>query len=116
MSSQHSLPKVSLHWVLVVPFVVQIVGAVSLVGYLSYYSGQQVVGNLANHLLAAVAQRVSDRLDQNLLAPQPIDSSKHTGRVQTRKINRFLTQLNFSPSGQAFILDHSGTIVATSTG
>ncbi|MGI0485540.1 PAS domain S-box protein [Pantanalinema rosaneae CENA516] len=109
-----SLPKVALHWVLVVPFVVQIVGAVGLVGYLSYRSGQQVVCQLANHLLEEVTKRISDRLDQDLLTPQQVVAAKELAPVYTRQIRAFLTQLNFSPSGQALILRRSGQAVATS--
>lgn len=111
---QRSLPKVSLHWVLVVPFVVQIVGAVSWVGYLSYRSGQQVVSNLAGHLLAEVTKRVSDRLDQYLLTPSQVAAAQRLELAHTSKISDFLTQLNFSASGQAFVLRRSGQIVATS--
>ena len=42
--------SISLQWVMILPFVVQIVGVVGLVGYFSYQSGQQTVENLANHL------------------------------------------------------------------
>lgn len=112
---QRFLPKVALHWVLVVPFVVQIIGSVSLVGYLSYRSGQQVVGKLANHLLEEVTKRVSDRLDQDLLTPPVVASVQPLEPAQTTKINHFLTQLDFSPSGQAFILKRSGQLVASST-
>ncbi|MGQ9869266.1 hypothetical protein [Leptodesmis sp.] len=42
------LSGIPLRWVLVITFVLQTVGAVALVGYLSYRSGQQTVENLAN--------------------------------------------------------------------
>jgi signal transduction histidine kinase/DNA-binding NarL/FixJ family response regulator len=42
---------------------VQILGAVGLVGYLSYRSGQQAVENMAKPLMA----EVGDRIDQNLI-------------------------------------------------
>ncbi len=61
-----------LRWVLVIPFVVQTVGAVALVGYLSYRSGEQAVENLANQLLRQTSERVGDRLDSYLHAPQEI--------------------------------------------
>ncbi|HEY9298473.1 MAG TPA: hypothetical protein VIQ31_19370, partial [Phormidium sp.] len=69
---QRSLIKVPLHWVLVVPFVLQTVGAVGLVGYFSYQSGQKAVEDLAHALLAQVSERVSDRLDRYLQTPQDI--------------------------------------------
>ena len=54
---------VSLKTVLIVPFVLQIITAVGLVGYLSYRSGQQAVEDLANQLLRETAERVSDRVN-----------------------------------------------------
>ncbi len=53
---------ISLRWVLIVPFLIQIVGAVGLVGYLSFQSGQQAVEKLATQL----TQEIGDRIDQNL--------------------------------------------------
>ncbi|MBD0346794.1 MAG: HAMP domain-containing protein, partial [Coleofasciculus sp. Co-bin14] len=54
--------KVSLRTVLIVPFVLQIVGAVGLVGYLSYRNGQQAVNDVASQL----GREISDRIEQNL--------------------------------------------------
>lgn len=74
---QHFFPKVPLHWVLVLPFVLQTVGAVGLVGYFSYRSGQEAVEDLAKRLLAQVSERVSDRLDRYLQTPQQIVAINH---------------------------------------
>ena len=54
--------NISLYWIILVPFVVQIVGAVGLVGYLSYRSGEIATDKLANQIM----QEVSDRIDQSL--------------------------------------------------
>jgi len=59
----------SLKTVLIVPFVLQIVTAVGLVGYLSYRSGQKAVEDLANKLLEETAERVSDRVNSYLQQP-----------------------------------------------
>ncbi|NJL89733.1 MAG: hypothetical protein HC916_07990 [Coleofasciculaceae cyanobacterium SM2_1_6] len=53
-------------FVLIVPFVMLVTGAVSLVGYLSYRSGQEAVSNLANQLMDQTSNRVIDRLDTSL--------------------------------------------------
>jgi signal transduction histidine kinase len=45
-----------------VPFVLLIVGAVGIVGYLSFRNAEEAIGDLANQLMAEVGQRV----DQNL--------------------------------------------------
>lgn len=56
----------SLKTVLIVPFVLQIITAVGLVGYLSYRSGQKAVEDLANQLLEETSERVSDRVNSYL--------------------------------------------------
>jgi predicted PurR-regulated permease PerM len=60
--------KLSLRTVLIVPFVVQTVGAVTLVGYLSFRSGQQAVTELANQLTKEQGARIVQNLDQYLKA------------------------------------------------
>ncbi|MBD2055895.1 HAMP domain-containing protein [Oculatella sp. FACHB-28] len=55
--------RISLRLLLVVPVVLQIFGAVGLVGYLSYRNGQQAVNDLAGQL----ENEVSSRIEQNLL-------------------------------------------------
>ncbi|MEE3716497.1 PAS domain S-box protein [Tumidithrix elongata RA019] len=66
------LNSISLHWVLVVPFVLQIVGAVGLVGYFSYRSGQVAVENMAIPLMAEVGDRIDQNLDRYLQTPTEI--------------------------------------------
>lgn len=65
-----SASKVSLQTVLTVPFVVQIVSTVGLVGYLSFKNGQQAVNKLAEGLMSELSQRVEDRLDVYLSSPK----------------------------------------------
>ncbi len=65
MTRDRQSPKIRqipLRLVLIVPFVLQIVGAVGLVGYLSYRSGQKAVEDIAKPLMA----EIGDRIDQNL--------------------------------------------------
>jgi PAS domain S-box-containing protein len=69
--------KVPLRAVLIVPFVLQIVGTVGLVGYLSYKNGQQAVEELANQLLDSVSERISARLDSYLQTPQQLVAANH---------------------------------------
>jgi PAS domain S-box-containing protein len=54
--------KAPLRTILIVLFVLQIVGAVSLVGYLSFRNGQQAVNSVASQL----RREISDRIEQNL--------------------------------------------------
>lgn len=69
--------KVPLRAVLIVPFVLQIVGTVGLVGYLYYKNGQQAVEELANKLLDSVSERISARLDSYLQTPQQLVAANH---------------------------------------
>ncbi|HBB31169.1 MAG TPA: hypothetical protein DDZ80_20735, partial [Cyanobacteria bacterium UBA8803] len=82
--------KLPLQTVLVVPFVLQIVGTVGLVGYLSFKSGQNAVENLAHQLMAQVGERISDRLTTYLNAPQDIVAANRLAVEQgTLDINDF---------------------------
>ncbi|WP_333259326.1 adenylate/guanylate cyclase domain-containing protein [Microcoleus sp. S13_C5] len=54
--------KIPLQIMLIVPFVVQTVGAVAVVGYLSYRNGQKAVNDVATQL----RNETSDRINQNL--------------------------------------------------
>ncbi len=70
------LDKLSLRTVLIVPFVLQIVGAVGLVGYLSFRNGQKAVNNLAGQLMSEVSLRVEQNLQVYLTTPHQINQSK----------------------------------------
>jgi sigma-B regulation protein RsbU (phosphoserine phosphatase) len=65
--------KFRLHTALVVPFILQIVAAVGLVGYLSFRNGQQAVTDLANQLMAEVSNRIDQHLDNYLSTPHLIN-------------------------------------------
>ncbi|MCY7383990.1 MAG: PAS domain S-box protein [Microcoleus sp. CAN_BIN18] len=92
--------KLPLRTVLIVPFVLQTVSAVALVGYLSFKSSQETIEDLAYQLIEQVGERTRDRLTDN---------------SRLSEISTFLTRLHFSPSGQTFIMDRSGNLVAAST-
>ncbi len=63
----HKLP---LRTALVVPFVLQTVVAVGLVGYLSFRNGQQSVDNLAKQLNSEIGKRIEQRVLNYLEEPQ----------------------------------------------
>ncbi|MFM7573629.1 MAG: PAS domain S-box protein, partial [Snowella sp.] len=67
------LKNIPLGWVLVIPFVLQIVGAVGLVGYLSYRSCQKSTEEMANRLMVAMGDRVDQHLDSYLGNAQKIN-------------------------------------------
>ncbi|WP_413164192.1 PAS domain S-box protein [Capilliphycus salinus ALCB114379] len=57
---------VPLRTLLIVPFFLQILGTVGIVGYLSYRSGQQVVEELTNQLITEIGDRITQNLDDYL--------------------------------------------------
>jgi signal transduction histidine kinase/class 3 adenylate cyclase/ActR/RegA family two-component response regulator len=65
--------KVPLRTVLIVPFVVQIVGAVGLVGYLSFMNGQKAVNDLATRLRSEISDRIDQHLDTYFATPHQIN-------------------------------------------
>lgn len=65
--------KLRLRTTLLVPFILQIVAAVGLVGYLSFRNGQQAVTDLANQLMNEVNNRVAQHLDGYLKTPHQIN-------------------------------------------
>ncbi|MBD2259417.1 ATP-binding protein [Pseudanabaena sp. FACHB-2040] len=66
------LQALPLQFVLIVPFVLQIFGAVGLVGYLSYRNGQKAVNDLAEQLMDRTSSAVSQHLDSYLSIPHTI--------------------------------------------
>jgi signal transduction histidine kinase len=67
------LGKTRLRTILVVPFVLQIVATVGLVGYLSFRNGQRAVNSLAVKLLDKSNDVVTQRLDKYLQTAQDIN-------------------------------------------
>ncbi|HEY9850282.1 MAG TPA: response regulator [Leptolyngbyaceae cyanobacterium] len=67
-------PKIPLRYAIVIPFVLQIVGAVSLVGYLSFKNGQKAIEDLVNQLMFNTGNRIQERLDSYLATPHHINA------------------------------------------
>jgi signal transduction histidine kinase/DNA-binding NarL/FixJ family response regulator len=65
--------QIPLRLILIVPFVLQIVGAVGLVGYLSYRSGQEAVEKLADKLMSETSNRIVQHLDSYMGKAQAIN-------------------------------------------
>ncbi|AUC62086.1 two-component sensor / regulator [Cyanobacterium sp. HL-69] len=65
-SLQRKSPRFTLRWVLIVPFLVQIITTVGIVGYLSYRTGQKTIENLADQLLTETSDRTLEYLDNYL--------------------------------------------------
>lgn len=65
--------KLLLRTTLVVPFVLQIVAAVGLTGYLSFINGRRTVDDLSTQLQSETTSRVQERLDSFLEIPHLIN-------------------------------------------
>jgi PAS domain S-box-containing protein len=113
--------KFSLKTVLIVPFIIQIVAAVGLVGYLSFRNGQQAVEEFISLLLSEVTTHIQIHLTHHVQTPHLVNQSVrlepfNTEDVSIREhLNNFLNSLNLSLSGNIFIIDRSGQIVAQTT-
>ncbi|PZO36311.1 MAG: hybrid sensor histidine kinase/response regulator [Pseudanabaena frigida] len=64
--------QISLKLLLIVPFVLQIIGAVGLVGYLSYNSGQKAVENISKSLMSEVGDRIHENLKNYFRKPTEV--------------------------------------------
>ncbi|MEO1208358.1 MAG: diguanylate cyclase [Cyanobacteria bacterium J06638_20] len=67
-----AIGTVPIQTVLVLPFMLQVMGIVGLVAYISYRSGQRSIEELAFELTGEVSERVSDRLNSFLETPQQL--------------------------------------------
>jgi len=80
-SSGHAQKRLPLRWVLVVPFVLQVVGAAGLVGYLSFRNGQKAVEELVTNLQVEASERIDQHLDSYLT------SATNVGQVNADAID-----------------------------
>ncbi len=69
---QHSQKRIPLWLTLALPFVVQTVGSVALVGYTSDRSGQKTVTDLATRLLDQAGDRIVQHLETYFEGPQQV--------------------------------------------
>ncbi|MDJ0703069.1 MAG: ATP-binding protein [Leptolyngbyaceae cyanobacterium MO_188.B28] len=68
-----TISESALRRILIVPFALQIVGTVGLVGYLSFRNGQQAIDDLVSQLMVQVSDRVDQHLDNHLAIPHQIN-------------------------------------------
>ena len=110
--------KLSLRTVLIVPFIIQLIVAIGLVGYFSFRNGQQAVEGFISLLLSEVTAHVQIHINQHLQAPHLINQSvrlnqSNLEQVSTREhFNHFLNSLNLNISEKIILIDRSGQIVA----
>lgn len=92
ISRAKSFRGLPLQLVLVLPFVLQIIGAVGLVGYLSFKNGQQAVNVLVDRLMDKSSNLVSEHLDNYLKTPQRLNQINfHTIELGLLNLKDFKT-------------------------
>ncbi len=106
--------KFPLRTVLIVPFVLQIVGTVGLVGYLSYRNGQKAVEDLAYQLINEVDEGVEQNLQNYLDVPKHINQSL-AAAIRTKVVDwkDFLGLENYFAQQQQIYAKVSTVAIAT---
>ncbi|MBF2048384.1 MAG: PAS domain S-box protein [Elainella sp. C42_A2020_010] len=96
--------KFPLRVTLVVPFVLQILAAVGLVGYLSFRNGQRAVNDLATQLRSEVTARIEAELTTYLESPHNFNQLNASAFAEgnfdlatASNAKQFLTQIQISP-------------------
>jgi adenylate cyclase len=89
--------KIPLKILLIVPFVVQTVGAVAVVGYLSYRNGQKAVNDVATQLRNETSERIKENLTYLVAIPfqsfENYDAALSQNRIDLnngRDVEKFL--------------------------
>ncbi len=67
--------RIPLRLMIVVPFVIQITGAVGIVGFLSFRNGQNAVTEIVTQLQQAIIREVDSNLENYLAIPQQINQT-----------------------------------------
>ncbi len=98
---KYPLKRLPLQLILIVPFTLQILTLSSVVIYFSHKSGKSAVEDLANRLLVNASREIVHHL-------------KQTNIVES-DLSAFLRELHFSESGESFIVEGSGDLVAMSS-
>ncbi len=80
------LAKISLRPLLIIPFVLQVVSAVGLIGWLSFRSGQRSTNHLASQLREKVAHDVEHHIF-NILTMATTASQLTTQTIQSEQLN-----------------------------
>ena len=98
-----------LRTVLIVPFVLQIIGAVGIVGYLSFRNGQKAVNDLASQLRTEVSSRITQHLDSQL------KTARQLAEINGDAVDLGLLDYNnYQQLGQFFGSSYNSTMSAIS--
>ncbi len=85
------IQKKSLKSVLIIPFVLQIVAAVGLVGYLSFKNGEKAVNKLASQVQNEIASQVEDHIKVYLDYHHIITQSNING-FQLNQLSKYASE------------------------
>ncbi len=115
--------KAPLQTVLVVPFLVQILGTVGVVGWLSFQNGQRAVNDVAGQLRGEISDRIKDRMENYMSIPHIVNhlnvQGVKLGQLNLEETQRlehhFLEQIQYFDSISIIYIgrqngDHSGAI------
>ena len=110
ISRLHQKRSISLQILLITPFVLQIFGAVGLVGYFSFRNGQKSVQNLAEQLMVEIEILISEHIDTYLATPHTVNQlNKHAldlGQLNTQDLRSM--EQHFWRQSQVFDLVSQG--------
>jgi PAS domain S-box-containing protein len=90
--TRDSLATFSLRWALLLPLVLPTVGAVALVGYVSYRNGQAALADLGDQLISETNERVAQELKTYLQTPLLIN------RLNVDAVNQEQLDLQNTPA------------------
>src|SRR6478672_10512811 len=85
-NARRSAYQFPLQSILIASFVIPVVGAIGLTGYLSYKNGQQAIEDLAQQLMGEVSERVQNQLSTYLSNAQVINRL-NANAIQTGQLN-----------------------------
>lgn len=84
------MQKIRLRTILIVPFVIQIVGAVGIVGYLSFRNGERAVDSVALQLCKEISERINQELQTFITIPHAVNQNNATaielGHINVRDL------------------------------
>ena len=78
--------KLPLHLVLIVPFVIEILAVVGIVGWLSFRNGQKAIETLARDLQSEIGHHIETRLDTYISSAARINQ-RNTNLASSQKLN-----------------------------
>ena len=93
--------KAPLTTLLVVPMVIQVVGIISVVGYLSYHNGQRAIQDLSGQLRTSVTARVEEQVHDYLEKPMLVNA------INVRLANQKLLPLDSPQQLESYFVTQS---------